>query len=232
MTDILKGQIFKVKIDEFLAKSGLDAATCRALEGIAGVMAHLTAGRGEKPNLDRLQRSWETEIYNILKPIDEIDPAVQQEIAEGITLECLIEEAELMKDLLLHKATWVAFALGEAGQEREADNLRLLEEHQLDLETIQALNVIAGMKASVYAGSGEPNLTSFQDMRSAEVYNCLIGISSEQADFDEEIAGDELSREMAKKWADAEKQRLLDQANWVAFALNSADAGNTLKRSG
>jgi hypothetical protein len=196
-------------IDTFLEASSLAPDIIRALNAYAGVQAHLKAN-GELPNEDHLQRSRKVHILDRFKPIDPDDPDVQADLADGLTIADLEYDAELFRNISLVGARWIAFALDHKvpPKEDEASKGALDKQQKVDAqldamnvktELRTGLDVIAALKASVYVAGGSQTFEVFQDFRLHEIHDCFTG------EFE------------------ADRQRMLDQAAWVAFALKSAD---------
>jgi hypothetical protein len=198
----------KQEIDGFLTASSLEPGTIRALNAYAGVQAHLRA-KGDQPNEDHLQQSRKSHILDRFKPIDPDDLDVQADLAEGLTIEDLESEADMFRNIALNGARWIAFALApEVPAETDENSVAAFEkrskvDEQLEMLNIASglrigLDVIAALKASVYVHGGIPTFNVFQEYRLYEIHNCFVHEPK------------------------TDRRRMLDQAAWVSFALESA----------
>jgi hypothetical protein len=198
----------KQEIDGFLAASSLEPGTIRALNAYAGIQAHLRAN-GDQPNEDHLQQSRKSHILDRFKPIDPDDLDIQADLAEGLTIDDLESEADMFRNIALNGAKWIAFAFNHTIPEAKGELIPAAIEQQQEIDVFldsmnldsgirQGLDAIAALKASVYAMGSTPRYTVLQEYRAYEILNCLM------------------------HEPETDRKRMLDQAAWVSFALESA----------
>ncbi len=197
----------KSEIDTFLKFIDLDQAIIRGLEAHAGIQAHLRAD-GEQPNHDRLQVFRKAYILDRFKTPDPSDPDVQAELGVGLTLEDLVDERKMFQDIALRGAEWIAFAFNHTVPEAKDQLIPSAIEKQREIDAYldglnldkgirTGLDAIAALKASVYAGGATPTYPVLQDYRAHEILDCM------------------------RTAPETDKRRMLDQAAWVKFALDS-----------
>jgi len=76
---------------------------------------------------------------------------------------------------------------------------------------------IAAIKASVY-GNGEPSDEDFKNFFECEILKCLEGFDPEDPETKEALDVG-VPEENLRHCADVERQRLIQQAEWIAFGL-------------
>lgn len=92
-----------------------------------------------------------------------------------------------------------------------------LAEYNLSEDVIAAMVSIAAIKASVY-GNGEPSDEDFKNFFEWEILKCLKGFDPKDPETKEALdAG--VPEENLRHFADVDRQKLLQQAEWIAFGL-------------
>lgn len=97
------------------------------------------------------------------------------------------------------------------------DIVESLAEYSLNEDQIAAMVSIAAIKASVY-GNGEPSDEDFKSFFEWEILKCLKGFDPEDPETKEALdAG--VPEENLRHFADVDRQKLIQQAEWIAFGL-------------
>lgn len=92
-----------------------------------------------------------------------------------------------------------------------------LSEYFDDEDMIAAMVSITAIKASVY-GSEIPNDEEFKEFFTEEIIKCLKGFDPEDPETKEALAAG-VPEENLTGLANAERERLIKQAEWIAFGL-------------
>jgi hypothetical protein len=93
----------------------------------------------------------------------------------------------------------------------------LFNNDEFDHEMIAAFVSIAAIKASVY-GNKTPNHEELLDFINGEIIKCLRGFDPEDQETKEALAAG-VPEENLTGLANAERERLIKQAEWIAFGL-------------